>query len=65
MSTEQTTTQKNLNIEKENYLSIDGKVSPARTIRKNCSLKPRKSLLKVRSLRPTRAVVGKLRTSEK
>jgi len=31
----------------------------SRTLRKRNSLKPRKSLLKVKSLRPTRAVLGK------
>lgn len=36
------------------------KVQPARTLRKRTSLKPRKSLLKVKSFRPTRAMIGKI-----
>jgi hypothetical protein len=31
------------------------------SLKKRGSLKPRKSLLKVRSLRPTRAVIGKVK----
>ncbi|OIQ19870.1 MAG: hypothetical protein BM556_05130 [Bacteriovorax sp. MedPE-SWde] len=34
-------------------------VNRSRTLRKRTSLKPRKSLLKVKSFRPTRAVLGK------
>ncbi|AYF43665.1 MULTISPECIES: hypothetical protein [Halobacteriovorax] len=35
-----------------------------RTIRKSASLKPRKSLLRVKSLRPTRAVLGGSKKTE-
>jgi len=35
-----------------------------RTLRKRNSLKPRKSLLKVKSLRPTKAILGKIQEGQ-
>ena len=51
--------------EKSNTETIKPKASSigiprSMSLRKRTSLKPRKSLLKVRSLRPTTAVLGKL-----
>jgi hypothetical protein len=61
MSTE-TSSQTTTEIKKTKATSI---VSNKRlSLRKSQSLKPRKSLLKVRSLRPTRAVLGKMISEE-
>lgn len=50
----------------EKLSNLNTVVEPVRlkTIRKSASLKPRKSLLRVRSLRPTRAVMGATKTVE-
>ncbi len=52
--------------EKLSTTNLNNVVEPVRlkTIRKSASLKPRKSLLRVSSLRPTRAVMGKTRVQE-
>lgn len=56
---QEASSQDNSLIKKEIVTPTAVGVTRSRTLRKRNSLKPRKSLLKVKSLRPTRAVLGK------
>ncbi|EPZ49846.1 hypothetical protein ACRXCV_04790 [Halobacteriovorax sp. GFR7] len=60
MSSQETSNEK---LSSNTNNSVIGQIKQ-QTLRKSASLKPRKSLLKVRSLRPTRAVLGRTATQE-
>lgn len=59
MSTESTTTKKGMT-----PAVISMNVTPAQTLRKRQSLKPKKSLLRIKSLRPPRPLIGKILLEE-
>lgn len=45
-------------------IAVGLNVTPVQTLRRNSSLRPKRSLLKIQSLRPMKPLIGKLSESE-